>query len=733
MSEESINETYEEVVSLIEQRRLHEAFENVKIGLLESRCWDLQSSFDTISTTYELMGQYMLQGVRDPKQQEMYESVVAKLLEITDRIHILLLDKESPKLYHILRNRISRNSDLPELMRLVQELQSVTMDISVGKLLPDKQKQADNADKWYRLEKLLFEKVWTNTTWSSDDEETANYILESSPLTQTDTCLFVGAVTMSLLQCLDISKLLWLFKAYSDDKLSAKVRQRAIIGIFFVLHTYPDRLAHYPKLKVRISLLKEQRDFARDISQCYINFIQCRETERITNIMNNEIVPDIIKGMNKSDNDAMPKGEDADAPKIIMPNIEDKEIQAKLERLTKMSMEGGDLYMSTFQNLKGFSFFHDVENWFKPFDLDQPSVLRLQDVGDKTNNTILNILKSTIYLCDNDKYSLVHLLPKMPLQQFDMMKEQLEQAEDMLNEQQMSDELFEKDEADNKLQNINYFHELYRFFKASPRKNEFNDIFKINPFNHEQDAVNTALCNWNQWMLLAEFLFKKKYWFDAAFCYEDLIETTDDIEKKGTLCTHLGYAYQMLSRFKTAIEWYEKAELFIQENDWIKRQKGTCEIYMSEYGKALLYFQDLLNKNPESIKLMLQTAICLGYSDKTEEALNLLFKVNLIQPNNTKAWRYIGMFSFFGDKFEQAKKYYDMLTATSDANMDDFLTLGHVEWLLHNLPAALKNYQRSKQFMGDKTTFIDIFNADLNIILKKGINKDDIPLMLDMV
>lgn len=735
MSEESINKAYSEVIDLIKQKRLRDAFELVKAGLIESRCWDLQSSFDSIYTSYEMMTRYMLQGVHDPKQREMYNNIVVRLLEITDRVRILLLDGVSLHYYHITRNRLKRMSDPSDTMKLIQDLQSAAMDISVCSLLPDKQKQAEAADKWYYQEKLLFNKIWTNINWDSSEEAAANYILESSPLTETDLCLYIGAMTMSLFQCFDLNKLLWLFKVYSTTTLSAKARQRAIVGIFFVLHTQADRIKYYPQIKVRLSLLKEQDSFVRDMMQCYVTFSQSIDTERITKIINNEIVPDIIKEMNKAQSPLGDKDddEDKDIPKMIMPNIEDKDIQKKLEKLSKMSMEGGDLYMSTFQNLKGFTFFHDLENWFKPFDTHQPCVNKLKDMGDKTSDTILSILKNTVYLCDNDKYSLVHLLPKMPPQQFDMMKAQLDQAEEMLNEKEFKDELLEMDEADSKLQNVNYMHELYRFFKASPRKKEFYDIFHINLFRTANKEINSMILPSRQLMLLAEYLMKKKYWKLASNAFELVVGQIKGEDESGTIFSHLGYCYQRQKSFAQALEAYLKADLFIPDNDWLKEQKALCYLSLGQYSEAITYYRELEIKNPDNKKILSNIGFCLGATEKYDEALNYFFKLDYQYPGDEDTWRYIGWYSFIVGKYEQAKTYYDKLLQTTSASAIDFINAGHVEWLLGNVLAARDRYKSSVDHCDEgKDYFIELFKSDIDLLVSKGIDIDNIPLMMDL-
>jgi len=45
------------------------------------------------------------------------------------------------------------------------------------------------------------------------------------------------------------------------------------------------------------------------------------------------------------------------------------EIMKTMEELTNLQMEGADVYMSAFANLKHFDFFRNFQNWFVPFIL----------------------------------------------------------------------------------------------------------------------------------------------------------------------------------------------------------------------------------------------------------------------------------------------------------------------------------------------------------------------------
>lgn len=42
--------------------------------------------------------------------------------------------------------------------------------------------------------------------------------------------------------------------------------------------------------------------------------------------------------------------------------------------MAQLQMEGADIYMATFRQLKHFPFFQKMQNWFLPFSAEHPDV-----------------------------------------------------------------------------------------------------------------------------------------------------------------------------------------------------------------------------------------------------------------------------------------------------------------------------------------------------------------------
>jgi tetratricopeptide (TPR) repeat protein len=733
--EQKINNAFDQIKVLIRERRLKDALGGISMMLERCSDWNLQTSLNEIATSYNYMLQYMLKGTNDPEREKLYHHIILRMTEIAEQTRILLLDNASSSLFHLLRNKANRYAIPNNLMSTVKHLETIALDISINSLLPDKDKQNAIAQQYYQYEKDLFYQIWTNIAWSNDDVEAAEYFRNSPSIAATDFCLFIGATTLSLMQCFDPQKLIWLCNVYMQQT-SAQVKQRAMIGLFFILNTYAKRIEYYPAVSERLLLLRDQPNFARDLLQCYIHFVYCHETEKITEIMNNEIVPGIIRDMN-AQSSSKPKSEEEEEemPHLLFPQIENKDLESKLERLTKLSMEGGDLYMSTFQHLKGFSFFHDLENWFKPFDMNQPVVLKLKNDPNDTDNShsiILEFVRKAVYLCDNDKYSLVHMIPQLPMAQFKMMQEQLEQAEEEMKQEDERNGILTEDDRNYKLENNNYMHDLYRFFKLNPRKKEFDDLFGKDIFINENKYIFEWFSPANV-MLLAEFLLKKKYWKEAEFLYSFLTEKENDQKKLGNLLSRLGYTYQKQKEYEEAIACYQKVSLFMDDDMWLKEQMATCLRLVMNYTDALTYYQEIELAQPNKISILFNLGICLAELKRYDEALKYFFKIDFIQANNVKTWRAIAWYSFVADKLEQAQTYYQKITDSEPMAANDLLNSGHVQWVMGNRKKALVYYRSAKDAFANQEDFLAAFNKDKELLVRKGIDESTIPLMLDLI
>lgn len=128
--------------------------------------------------------------------------------------------------------------------------------------------------------RTLFLQTWTHTNWTAEEVAAAQAMLQSELLPVNDLCLFTSAVTLSVMECFDLKKLLWLIDAYRHPNV--QVSQRALVGITFILHAYSPRISFYPEINLRITALMEETAFERDLLRIHIQILLSQETEKST-------------------------------------------------------------------------------------------------------------------------------------------------------------------------------------------------------------------------------------------------------------------------------------------------------------------------------------------------------------------------------------------------------------------------------------------------------------------
>ena len=66
----------------------------------------------------------------------------------------------------------------------------------------------------------------------------------------------------------------------------------------------------------------------------------------------------------------------------------DSELYDKMSEVSKLQMEGSDVYIQTFSMLKTYPFFNKTENWFLPFSPDNQEVKNIEKAVQVFNQKI---------------------------------------------------------------------------------------------------------------------------------------------------------------------------------------------------------------------------------------------------------------------------------------------------------------------------------------------------------
>ena len=734
MNEKTINEQYAYIRTLLEEKRLKEALMQLESLLWQCPDWDLRTRLEQLQTSYKYMLEYMKQGANDPERWNLYQKMVSDTWGIADQSRLLILDNASSRYYHEVR-RTPKSSDLSNygLKTILHILESFNDDLAVSGLLSD-EKMDEVLKRHEDTLKFMFIRTWTNNAWTPEDEEDAKAMLASELLPGDDLCLFVSALTLSLMECFDLRKIMWLLDAYEHPNVN--VSQRALVGAMIIFHIYRSRLTFYPELIKRVDLMEEIPSFREDVARIYRQMLLCQETEKIDKKMREEIIPEMLKnvssmknmrfGFEESDeenNDMNPDWEDA---------FEKSGLGDKLREMNELQLEGADVYMSTFAALKNYPFFREVHNWFYPFSKQQSNVLKAMKQAGNQGGSLLDLILQSGFFSNSDKYSLFFTIHQLPQSQQDMMLSQL-------NEQQVA-ELAEKSNVET-MKKFNerpgtvsnqYLHDLYRFFKLSVRKSEFRDIFKEKLDLHHVPALDNIL-HWEDVLFpIADFYLSKERWDEAIEIYEEL-ETIGGFEgESAEYYQKFGYALQKRKKYAEAIQAYLKADTLKPDNIWNNRHLAICYRLNRNYQVAITYYKKVEEAAPEDTNVTFHIGSCLAELGQYEEALNYFFKLDFIENNCIKAWRGIGWCSFISQKHEQAMKYYEKIIEQKPLAID-YMNAGHVAWVMGDIQKASVFYGKAITASGNRERFLEMFHKDEEALLTQGIREEDIPLMLDLL
>lgn len=729
--EKDIIEGYKQVIALLNEKRLKEAITQSEANLFSCSDWSVRNRLEEIKTSYGYMLQYMRQGVNDPQRSILYNKFIRNTWEVAECGMIALLDKVSGNLYHTIRNNRRETTHEEKLDSWLHSLETFPDDIAVCQLMPDNKDAIEKALKQHEeINQQLFHAVWCNNKWNTTEKDKFQQFITSTLLPINDLCLLVSAVTLSVLACFDASKIDWLLNAYNHTDVH--VRQRALVGLLIAIHTHSERFALYPEINARLSILEEESNFGKEINHIYIQLLRSQETEKIDKKMREEIIPEMMKNVNlmrnmkygveesnMEENEQNPDWESA---------LEKSGLGDKIREMNELQMEGSDVYMSSFSQLKNYPFFRELHNWFYPFDMLHSQVVKEYGLNPAKENAILPLLLKSGFFCNSDKYSLCFIMSQIPQSQRSMMLEQMTQQDinEIMNESNSS-RLEAYALRPEVISNL-YIHDLYRFYKLYFRHSEFHDIFQDEIKLHSHPILKGTLQKAEFLKSVGDFHFQKEHYTKAIELYQEAGKYLQEAE----LFQKIGFAYQKNKCYKEAIEAYLKADILTPDNLWTLKHLATCHRHNRNFKEALTYYKRVESIEPDNKNALFFIGICLLEEERHEEALQYFFKLDYLESEQLKVWRAIGWCSFVYGKFEQADKYYNKIL-TKNPIYSDYLNAAHVAWVTNQLDKAVEFYTQALKQCKSKNEFLEIFYKDKEELLKKGIKEEDIPLVLDMI
>jgi tetratricopeptide (TPR) repeat protein len=729
MEKKDIDRRFQKVLNDVNEGRIKSALDALGALIRNMNRSDYLFDLENISENYKNLLNYAFEGVIDQDRKDILKKISASALSLADDVRDDLTAKDYPQkniekavIMRLLGDDPQAFSDRLEEYLSEKNLQQILKETGTS---PTEAKPIDN----------IFRLIWLNHKMKDTSAEKVRFIAHSTLLEKHEKCLVVSALTLSLLDFFDPKKIILLMEFVAEHEM--EVYQRSLTGLGLVLIWYDKRISFYPEIMVRLDELSQDESIQQDMEALLLQLLMAQETESIVKSFEEEVLPDMKK--------MMPKFED----KLQLDNIfgeEDLEgknpdwkemidevpgLFERIEKFTRMQMEGGDVFLSTFSQLKRFDFFTRMSNWFVPFYADHPDLKTNESDQEQIFNRLLEGLGRAFYLCNSDKYSFALNFNAVPPQQRSMImtyfEAELEQMKDMASEE----DILSPSAASNAVF-IQYIQDLYRFFKLHPFHNEFNDIFQKKIRFTELYFYKTFFERDNFTARLAVFYFDNNHYPEAIELNKYLL---DKEGPKSEYYEKIGYSYQKLRKFSEAIEFYKKAELFDSNRLWILKKLGWCSLKIEDYTNALRYFEECAQIQPDDLTIQAQIGQCHFSLKNFEESLNSYLKVFYFQPENLKVLRPVAYCQFILGKLVQAEESYEKILSANEAlGPFDLMNAGHVKLCLNKRNEALLLYKKSKSDLFFATnSFQAAFEEDMPYLLINGISKEDLPLLMDFL
>lgn len=703
--------------------RIFEAIELLKEQLKTLPVPSIVDNLNNIESTYRYMINYMIAGSPDSSRSTILNEVINKLHYINDS---LLRESSSPVApdiyYSILRNVRFSNYNLE---RLLNNYFDATATLELANI---SEKYSDELSK--KKEDAL-EDLFNYTFTLYENGEEINRLVDTVNAHEADYELqaqIVSALTLGLNFFYSGKALNALIDIY-EKNINNKISARALTGIVLTVNTYPYRISIDKKIMDRLSLWKDSIIVYSQLKEVVKNIIFTRDTDRVADKMRNEVIPEIMKlkpGLMQKLKESNMDIESMTADNPEWEEILDKNgISVKLREINDLQMEGVDVMMTAFSQLKYFPFFNRINNWFLPFDSNN-SGINITD--DKHRKSLDSLLSVEGLICDSDKYSLAIAISKMPPEQTDMMLNQINANASQLAEavKEMKDKS-SMPEFDIEL--IKYLRDLFRFFRLFRDRKFFKDPFS-KPFDFFDLPVIGEMMNESEILhIVSEFYFKRGF-------YKDALEILTHLENEDSANSYYwekrGYCLHSLKEYELALDAYKKAELVKEPSGWLLEKLAVLNRRLGYYAEAEGYYKKLLTTDNDNIKYLFSLGDILLNLDKIDEALQNFYHAEYLSPENKKIKRAVAWAELIKGNFDKSTNYFDKLIVDSK-EPSDYMNSGHLSLLADDYHSAEDKYLKAASLYNvkSKSEFRELFYNDLDILKKFGVADSTISLLLD--
>mgnify|MGYP000804419536 CR=1 FL=1 len=280
-----------------------------------------------------------------------------------------------------------------------------------------------------------------------------------------------------------------------------------------------------------------------------------------------------------------------------------EKMEQTFKKMQDMQREGADVFFGGFAQMKRFSFFNELINWFLPYSSTHPL---LNEIYNKEPDCQLfaDLLNDAPF-CDSDKYSfllaLSTVLKQLPQEVRHSIKENKMAFGGIMSDSDRSSATY--------LRRV-YLQNLYRFFRLNNHRSDFINPFVSATQLHAQPLSHPLIATLaEKWLaqvdvapisvlsFIAQYAFKQQNNEMAVDCYKRLCQISVD---NFTYNLRLSVAMLSLGKIAEALPLLYKLDFQYPNNRNVSRAMAWAQLLNGEPEKAFTRYE-LLLKAPSAI------------------------------------------------------------------------------------------------------------------------------------
>lgn len=686
-----------------------------------------RDELENITEDYELMIEYLGRGVVDPDRERIHQRISVRLDRCVRNIILCNKIKSSP--FYIEANRKAGDTKL-ETEELKAVLESFVSEQAMLELLDEEESTSKTNDTYLRHVNDMssfFHRIIVSPQWNEGIGKQVSDLLTSPTIDSFDAQLLVSAITIAVLNHEDEQKTRALISIYRNAT-DESIKQRALVGWVFAA-------AMSNKAYDEVAAMCADEGVVRDIADMQKQVMFCLNADKDNQVIQKDIIPELLKNQDLNiTRFGITEKEDDPMEDILNPNSSDErmeKLESTMRRMEKMQKEGSDIYFGGFSQMKRFTFFNDMANWFWPFFIEHPGIQdSLAKIG--KGEFIKNMINSGPF-CESDKYSFILTMKTV----FERLPENMREM--MQSGYELGSMVPDADRSSGAYIRRMYLQDLYRFFRLSIHntilKSPFADdkayLFVISKA-FEGTRVEDRMAE------LALFMHRRQLTncFNAiAERYISSHEGTDDGDY-----IHIAplYYFEYQNNTDAAYSVLNDAweEGMMKDDTTALKMFGRVSMVKKDYERACRCYQRLHELHPENRNYALNYCIALMKKANYSEALDMLYRLDYENPttNTTRAlaWALMG-----SGRTEQADVLYEKLLQNEAKAPEDYLNAAYCSWFGGNIQNAVRLFSEYRETLGDADLPSDWlsreFEKDILMLETNSIKPVDMMLMADIV